>query len=732
VSFVPAAGFVRLPSEAVRAPAPAIPVSPFALAAGLALAMLAACGAADGPRWIALAAVPVAARTGPAAAPSDGGPRLLQEEGEQWIATELARVDWHAMERPGRWRARPPLRSPGRGMSALACLSSGARAFEQQRSGQDGEAPGTPGTFALIGDWLVLQLAPDEEPPATTTLALHSAREPRASGVARVNGRRFSGSGFSVWPGERLELVLDVPPESELRVALCAEALLARPEERSFRFRILLDGAALLEQALAEARDGVSARREVALPAAGARAARLAFEVAGPLGMTAFLEPLIVPRAAAEPRAAPRRPDLVLFLADTFRADNLALAGGPPGLTPNLDALARESRCYTQARSVATHTAPAHASLFTGQYPTRLSVDLFGHSLPEEVVTIAEELARAGYRTGAVTDSVIVSRSFGLSQGFDWFDELRAGMASTHERVLSFLEHGDGRPTFLFVHTYRVHSPYVSSAATRARLASVLGPDPPGETAALGDELMTIARAAADGRQGIDARARELAGRYELRYRAGVAEFDQELGQLLAEPAVRALVDGGFLVFTSDHGEAFLEHDEVHHAGRVFEEQIRIPLLLRGPGIEPGVSAEPVSLVDVTPTLADLAGLAPGSSWQGRSLRGAGGSGRFLYAFECNEYRPSSVTVVAAEKKLIGLLDQRARELLGPYAAFDLARDPREGTDLLASGEPWPAELYEHLSAHRVELVEPLVERTPALLDAEQRDDLEALGYGGR
>ena len=211
-----------------------------------------------------------------------------------------------------------------------------------------------------------------------------------------------------------------------------------------------------------------------------------------------------------------------------------------------------------------------------------------------------------------------------------------------------------------------------------------------------------------------------------------MAEFDQEFGAFLAEPLVRALLDDGFLLFTSDHGEAFLEHGELHHAGRVFEEQLRVPLLLRGPGIPAGTRAEPVSLVDVTPTLADLAGLPPAAHWQGRSLLSPAAPRPFLYAFECNERRPATAAVIAAEHKLVGLLDQRSHRLIGPYVAFDLARDPREDNDLLRSGETWPAELYQHLEANRAELLDPLVPRVPALLDGEQRDEIEALGYGGR
>jgi arylsulfatase A-like enzyme len=143
----------------------------------------------------------------------------------------------------------------------------------------------------------------------------------------------------------------------------------------------------------------------------------------------------------------------VLFVADTFRADNLACYGGLEGLTPELDRLASESLTFLQARSTSTYTLPAHAALFSSLYPHQTSADGLAHALPDAIDTIAERLRRSGYRTGAVTDAAVVSRAFGMQQGFESWDERRSDLDSTLERVRAFLGSADGRPTFLFVHT---------------------------------------------------------------------------------------------------------------------------------------------------------------------------------------------------------------------------------------------------------------------------------------
>jgi len=687
--------------------------------------LLAGCSREE-PRWIALAGVP-AAFSGTGAAPAALGPRALrrfESEGADWVEAAIECAEWHRMSRPGGWRAEPPLRALGRGLNTTARLTSGERSFTQVHAGENETLTGAPGSFALVGTWIVLQLEPGEEPPARAVLAERVPRRVSAGGRACVLGRRFSGDGFLVWPGERAELVLDLPPRSVLRLATTIEALQTDEAQRRVRFRVRLDGQMLLDHEQLEERDGSVARHELALPADGARGAHLVLEVDGDLGSTAFLEPVIAP--SSPPRAS--RPDLVLFLADTFRADNLAACGGREGLTPELDALAARSLCFTQARSAGTYTAPAHASLFSGLYPQRASLDTFEKALPEGVVTIAEHLAAAGYRTGAVTGSVIVSRAFGLSQGFECFDEQRSDMATTQARVQSFLEGSDGRPTFLFVHTYRVHAPYASSAEGRARAEQVLGRRARGSF-----EDLTRGQGPVESKDAPSgAQARALAAELEVLYRAGVADMDGEFAAFCAASRVRELLEHATLLFASDHGEAFLEHDELFHAGRVFEEQLRIPLLLCGPGIAPGRRDEPVSLIDVAPTLADLAGVALLPEWQGRSLLRPGEPRPGLYAFECREDRPATVAVLSGPHKLVALLDQRTRTFLPPYAAFDLAADPHEEHDLKDARDPWLQTLALELERRRGELIEPWIAPAQAALDAEQRGDLDALGYGGR
>jgi arylsulfatase A-like enzyme len=225
-------------------------------------------------------------------------------------------------------------------------------------------------------------------------------------------------------------------------------------------------------------------------------------------------------------------------------------------------------------------------------------------------VTLTERLARAGYRTGAVTDAGFVSRQYGFDQGFEWFLEhpetREQRLAWTLDAAREFLARDDGRPVFLFVHTYRTHWPYRTGSDEDhhahdelvARFQAELEPGKPPDPAKL------------------DAFARALVALY----RRGASELDALVGPWFDGLERAGWLRHGCFVFTSDHGEAFFEHGKSEHGGPPFEEELRVPLFLLGSGIEPRVSSANASLLDLTPTLAELAGIPADPAWCGRSL----------------------------------------------------------------------------------------------------------------
>jgi arylsulfatase len=715
-------------------------VAPSRAVLPLLLALSGACSGGDEPVWIPLT-------------PESTG--FGQVAGERTLTLELARADWQAQPVAGLWRAASGIRAE-RGPFRLwprHRLADARRAFqpvnpipiaERLRSGDlagpGGKALLPAGGFALGPDALFLQLEPGSEPaPVTSFTVALGAEEQETPG--RVRRAPFSGEGFALWPGASVAWTLDLLPGSSLRFATAFDPVLAPPAPAGeMVFRVRIDGSELWSEREPDPAQARARWHEVALPEAGRRGASLAFEVEGLPAYASILAPVVGPRDVGRPGQRPwreERPDVLLFLADTFRADNLTVYGGEHALTPRLDALAGRARVFRNAWSVATYTLPAHATLFSGLFPHQAGIGSEQSRLPDELATLAEELSRAGYRTGAITDSGLVSHSFGFDQGFAYFDEQRSTLARTFERALEFLDADDGRPVFLFVQSYRVHREYEVSPETRAAHGERLGIR--GEIGAVEQGLMELARAHGHvpalptdvpGEIGALPEARLLVADLRAHYQGGVLDFDRAFGGFLEELERRAFLEHGVLVFTSDHGEAFAEHGELYHARTVFEEKTRIPLLVAGRGIEPGLVETPASLIDVPLTIAELAGLPRPAGWLGSSLFDLPAE-RSIFAFECRRDDPrSTFAALQGGRKLIGYERPGAVAQGGLVGAYDLARDPGETRDL-AGAEAWPHEQLERLAPAIEPLLVPAFDRRAAELDPAKLAELEALGYGG-
>jgi len=702
----------------------------------LALAALAsACSDGAEPAWIPLAKGfrPPARGTDEGRVLELGGgwrARVVREDGELRLRARVPADAWTADEGPGRWRLDLPavraFPAPGDRLGELSLDAEGTT-FERVRARRaEFELP--PGGYRIVGRALWLALDAFEEPPADAWLSYPlTSGWVGPEGTWQVRGRRFSGAGLSLWPGERHARRFRLPRGATLRFATAAEPFSSVPDAASsVSYRVELDGRTRWEHQQEVPPEGSYAWHAVPLPPEGGPH-ELAFAVDGPFAYTSFLAPTVGPAEVGAPGERPfgdTRPDLVVFLADTLRADNLTLYGAPRPRAENLERFFASGVAFSRAWSVSTSTLPAHLSMFTGLYPRQCASAGLRTALTLDVTTVAELLEAHGYRTGAITDSVVVSQFYNLHQGFEWFDEHRDTLDSTLQRVRAFLDADDGRPVFLWVHTYRAHRPYVVSAETAARWGGELG--------LFGDEqgeelVRQLLPGAADApgldpdevQRGIDS--------LEALYRGAVLDLDRGFGELWAELEDRGLLVNGRLVLTSDHGEAFHEHGEIFHSGRVFEEQVRIPLAVVGGGLEPRRVDEAASLVDLPPTLAALAGLAPLPRWPGRSLLELDDD-RAVFAFECGPApERSTLALVEGAHKVIVLETAAALEAERALAAFDLERDPLETLDLSDDGRT--RELLGRLGPEARELLRPLVRAVGANLDEERIEELESLGY---
>jgi arylsulfatase A-like enzyme len=306
-----------------------------------------------------------------------------------------------------------------------------------------------------------------------------------------------------------------------------------------------------------------------------------------------------------------------VYLVDTLRADHTGPYGYARDTTPELDAFARDAVVFEKAIVSASWTKPSVASLFTSLPPGRHRAVQLRDRLDDDLLTLAEMLQARGYATGAaIANSVIYLPEANFHQGFDYFEGLHGAedrpskiveAAPVVDRALAWLEAREGLATFLFVHTMDPHVPYTPPAPFDRRYE----PYP------------------TEGHSGQDPRTdyKEPLDRERLRaqYDGEIAYGDREFGRFVRELKVLGRYDEALIVFLADHGEEFLDHGQWLHGRSVFDELVRVPLVLKMPGRrEAGRRvAQQVQVVDILPTVLESQGLPvpPPPAIAGRPLQ---------------------------------------------------------------------------------------------------------------
>jgi len=729
----------KVPSPPLEPPSP---LQPWWILAAALLAF-GGCGPSgpDRPRWIDLAAgfrprplQDLARSWTLALAPEERPDVRLHDDGESvWLERTLPRASWAKGEAPGTWSTPRP-RSGGfeHFPEGHTRLVAGATEFKRFT----GEGTPGPGSFATAPDRITLVLGPTKEPPERAVFGVRASSGASFGDTWHVRRRDCSGSGVPVWGGEREQIVIDVPRRSALRVTTsCSDPAVGRDPDRKPRFRVRLDDALILDVQPSSS----WTHHRVLLPPEGRERTRFTFEMDG-TGLGLFLAPTIGPAECGQSGSRPwgeERPDLVVFLADTFRADNLSAWGGRADLAPNLDALALRSRRFLEARAAASWTLPSISSLLTGVYPPQHGATDEDLSLSRDLSTVAEFFQRAGYRTGAVTDAAFFSQAFGLEQGFDWFVEFPVpewNLDRTIDEALAFLERDDGRPVFLVLHTYRVHGPYRQ------------GPDEdPGAWNALYAE--GLKQFTAEERREPDLATTiylSLAERFRALYHGAVRDLDHEFGRFFGELERRDALAQGVLVFTSDHGEAFGENGDVWHGRDLWDTKLRVPLFVFGPGVVPGDDSSSASLVDLAPTLAAFANLTPDPAWEGVPLVMPPGEHppplgepspfhdrreRTLFAFQLVKGQ-KEIAIVDRGHKVFADPDADVLAVGDFRRAFDLAVDPGEEHGLDADAG-WPGTLCREKAEAVRRLLVPMAALSEASAGSDAAAQIRALGYGG-
>jgi len=469
-----------------------------------------------------------------------------------------------------------------------------------------------------------------------------------------------------------------------------------------------------------------------------AKKARLIFSTRGDAGNFSFWVNPVLYRKNPAPR------NVILISIDTLRADHLGCYGYKPKTSPNIDALAQDSALFLNTYALSSWTLPSHVSMLTSLFGIHHQVARDDEVMDPDLLTLAEILRMQGYSCGAFTGGGFVSAVYGFSQGFDSYDEApgrvfaQDSAARVFQTASDWIDRHQERDFFLFLHTYQTHNPYSCPYPYKVMFLD--------DEAMLGniDVLGHVG-----GPEGIfkplpDAERRNIIGLYdgEIRY------VDEKLiGPLVEKLKQMELYDQTLIIFTSDHGEEFFDHGGWEHGHSLYDEQLKVPLVIKFPQSEHagGKVDQIVSLVDIVPTVTDILGFKDsGREVDGRSLlplvSGHDNKDRIFLADLAgnilNSHIPKKVASNRGKEKLI-LNHRFSPEDLDFFAftppkmpaveLYDLIADPLEKTiitdkraDLATRIIQW----IEEISAAAKKL-----NTGKAVLDEKLREQLKALGY---
>lgn len=442
------------------------------------------------------------------------------------------------------------------------------------------------------------------------------------------------------------------------------------------------------------------------------------------------------------PELRPAR-NLVVFCIDTLRGDHVGTYGYDRETTPQIDSLASKGVVFMDAYAHSSWTVPATASLLTGLYPSGHGAGIEGQirkladdspllQIRPEVDTLATLLQRSGLRTGLFSANPFLFGRF--TSGFDRAEVRRRDAAELTEDALAWLGEVSEEPFFLYLQYMDLHQP-IAPPSPYWELFPVAGGGAREERH--GNWSYGGLRSDEDVR---DPEFQSYRAHRTALYDGALRFVDEQIRRLYRRLEELGRAEDTLVVVTSDHGEEFWDHAleqyalggdprghwGIGHGHSMFEEVLRVPLILAGPGISAGLRVDcPARHIDLVPTVLQLLGLPPAPRVSGRSLVQPGIPGESCQEVpivaESPAYGPDSKAVIWRRRKLIVRSD-------GVELLFDLRRDPGERRNL-APSQPNLASALRRILERELVGADDLEASTPMPIDEETKRELRALGY---
>jgi len=401
------------------------------------------------------------------------------------------------------------------------------------------------------------------------------------------------------------------------------------------------------------------------------------------------------------------QPNVLLICVDTLRHDHVGFGGCQRPVSPNIDALAERGLIFPVAYSQSGWTMPSMATMLTGHYPSDTGATDFHRTIDSNLPTLASILRAAGYDTRAFVSHMLLTPTYGFNKGFRKYDYsvLQVGHphdVSTADRLtnlaisdLDALE----PPFFMWVHYFDPHFEYLSH-----------------------DEWNSF------GDSDIE------------RYDQEIAYTDREVGRLLTALDEHGYLDNTIVIFTSDHGEEFGDHGGAYHYTS-YEEVMRVPLSITGPGIEPGMADVRAQQIDFVPTVLSMLGMTDAiEGLPGIDLLNPPADERAVFMERDRPPGYKQRAIIDGDLKLVAiapadtnLIPWGSRGTFAPYGnvhagtfMYDLSYDPDEMDNVYIEGAPHTERLLAKLNAF---MEGRGAESGTVEMDEATREKLEALGY---
>ena len=582
-----------------------------------------------------------------------------------------------------------------------------------------------------------------------------TAEFPEAAGRRMIGKREEYRNTLFVHAPSSLVYEVAIPRSGQLHFGM------GIAENSPIAFRVMADSREVYSKTLRDAETWEDAG--VDLSSYAGREVKLSFETsaAKPGTVGFWANPLLTTKAPKN------RPNVLLYMIDTLRADHTSLYGYSRDTTPYLKKLGAQGLLFDDCLVQATWTKPSVASLMTSLYSFTHAIRSDDDTIPQEATTLAEQLRAGGYVTASMVTNPLVGRLSGLQRGFDYLsewevaarhlkDEDRATDSAGLNRILfPWLERHRDEPFFLYAHATDPHAPYRPPAGFEEKFAN------PTETPEFDRDFARLKRIALSRggfgvsralclKSGID--PERFIRRAIDRYDAKILHNDWSIEQLAEKLQQLGILDNTLIVVVSDHGEEFWEHGWTGHGQSLYQELAHGVLLMWNPKLIPTPRriATPVQLIDVMPSVLDLLGISIPAVVQGQSLatfamgrpfqrHGSVMTSRFAHPYsQHDELLPEnhidSLALLDADWKLI--YREKGKEVgLNKVELYDRRAD-REDTSNVAAGHPrevdrMMAEMGAWLDAQR-QIRSALGRGAKAPLDPKTMDRLRSLGYLGR